>query len=116
MPPDAAATWITAQERFHSTIIEASDSPRLREMIESTTGLVPWPIVWKAVDGRLYPLRTTVLRHEEVMVLMRRGTAQEAADAMRAHILELGEAVVEFVRHARAATSADLSLHDGAEA
>lgn len=112
MPSGAGETWIGAQELFHTTIIEASNSPRLREMIESTTGIVPWQTIWKAVEGRPYPLGSTVLRHEEVMVLMRRGAAREAADAMRAHILELGTAVVGFVRHARDEAATDPSLDD----
>ena len=87
---------IAAQKAFHEGLLDASGSARLRETIGTTTVLLAWETIWKAVEHRPYPLRSSLLRHEELVVLLRREDTDAASACMHRHILETGEAFLAW--------------------
>jgi DNA-binding GntR family transcriptional regulator len=89
--------WIAAQRAFHEALIAGSKSERLRETIDTTTELMRWEAIWKAVADRPHPLRSAVTRHEEMLVLIERKDGAHAATTMRQHIEELREALVAWL-------------------
>jgi DNA-binding GntR family transcriptional regulator len=99
--------WIAAQRAIHQAVIAGSKSERLRETIDTTTELLRWDAIWKAVADRLYPLRSAVTRHEEMLLLIEHKDGAQAARTMRRHIDELRDALVAWLARPIA------SDHDG---
>lgn len=102
LPSHAEQIWTSAQEHFHNTVLEASGSPRLRETIQMTTEVLTWQTIWRSIADRPFPLRSCVLRHEELVVLIRRQDSVQAARCMREHLLELRDAVVAWIERVSA--------------
>jgi DNA-binding GntR family transcriptional regulator len=105
LPSSAEETWISAQERFHDALLDAAGSPRLQETIRASTEVLRWQPIWRAVAARPFPLRMSVLRHEELVVLIRRRDSAEAARCMREHLAELEDAVVAWIERVPSETA-----------
>ena len=88
--------WVAADEAFHGAILDVAGSPRLRENIEATSALFPRGAHWDALRGRPYPLRKAAEEHAAVLACCKRGKRRGAADAMRIHILNFGDAFLDW--------------------
>jgi DNA-binding GntR family transcriptional regulator len=84
--------WIDAHNAFHETIIEAAESPRLKETIEATTALLTRQTLWEAIGDRPYPLGATAAQHAQLARLIEARDKGHASASMREHIMGLGEA------------------------
>jgi len=92
-----AGRWTAVQTAFHAAVLAGSGSTRVRATIATTTELLRWETMWKAVEDRPYPLRSFALRHEEIMVLMQRNEPPQAAACMREHIIEMGDTFLAWL-------------------
>ena len=71
--------------RFHSTIIEAADSPRLSSIIDSLTHV---PVVMQTfTQYSPHALARSLQHHREIVDAMRARDASWAESVMRAHII-----------------------------
>ena len=96
VPPNArmGERWMEAQRAFHRALLDGSKSERLQETIGPAVELLRWETIWRTVAGRLYPLRSAAVSHEEVVVLLDRLEGRKAGDCMRRHVMELGDSVL----------------------
>lgn len=75
----------SGNRRFHRSIMEAADSPRLLAMIDSLTHV---PVVMQTfTQYSPHALERSLHHHREILDAMRAGDATWAASVMRAHIL-----------------------------
>lgn len=75
----------SGNRRFHRSIMEAADSPRLLTMIDSLTHV---PVVMQTfTQYSPHALERSLHHHREILDAMRAGDATWASSVMRAHIL-----------------------------
>lgn len=86
---------ISANEEFHATVIAAAGSPRLQEALRAVAG-IPRPfkaIFWKDAEERARSLQA----HREVVAGLRAGSAERAESAMRLHVLNARDYLIEVM-------------------
>jgi DNA-binding GntR family transcriptional regulator len=89
--------WRAANESFHMKIYHAAGMPRLSTMIDS---------LWIAVEPylRLYvstagSFRASQEQHRSILVSLRKGNVDAAADVLRQHLRETEETVAEGINN-----------------
>jgi DNA-binding GntR family transcriptional regulator len=89
---DVKRRWVEAHAAYHTAIIRAAGSMRLREAVEATTALMPRQALWDAIGDRAYPLRMTAAEHTELARMIESRDRTGASERMRRYILALGDA------------------------
>ncbi|MGI9116932.1 MAG: GntR family transcriptional regulator, partial [Gaiellales bacterium] len=89
-------TMIAANEDFHRIVIDAAGSPRLLGALRTVAG-IPRPfktVFWSdpAERGR------SLASHREVIAALRAGSAERAESAMRLHVLNARDYLIEVMR------------------
>ena len=95
---DAAAVdgLIAANEDFHRVIIDATGSPRLIAALRTVAG-IPRPfktVFWNAAAER----ERSLVAHREILAGLRAGSAERAESAMRLHVLNARDFLIEVMR------------------
>jgi len=95
--PRSLRSLAERNRRFHRTIIEAAESPRLNSMIDSLTHV---PVVMQTfTQYSTHALARSLQHHREIVDAMRAKDADWASSVMRAHILAARDEVVGVDRH-----------------
>jgi DNA-binding GntR family transcriptional regulator len=90
--PRSLRSLAERNRRFHHTIIEAAESPRLNSMIDSLTHV---PVVMQTFSQySTHALARSLQHHREIVDAMRAQDAEWASSVMRAHILAARDEVL----------------------
>lgn len=87
---------IAANEDFHRVIIEATGSPRLMAALRAVAG-IPRPfkaVFWNEPEQR----ERSLAAHREILAGLRAGSAERAESAMRLHVLNARDFLIEVMR------------------
>ena len=87
---------IVANEDFHRVIVDATGSPRLTAALRTVAG-IPRPfktVFWNAADER----ERSLAAHREILAGLRAGSAERAESAMRLHVLNARDFLIEVMR------------------
>ena len=87
---------IAANEDFHRVIIDATGSPRLIAALRTVAG-IPRPfktVFWNAPAER----ERSLVAHREILAGLRAGSAERAESAMRLHVLNARDFLIEVMR------------------
>ncbi len=88
-------TLIAANEDFHGIVIEAAGSPRLNGALRTVAG-IPRPfktVFWNDAAERTRSLAA----HREIVAGLRAGSAERAESAMRLHVLNARDFLIEVM-------------------
>lgn len=88
-------TLIAANEDFHGIVIEAAGSPRLNGALRTVAG-IPRPfktVFWNDAAERARSLAA----HREIVAGLRAGSAERAESAMRLHVLNARDFLIEVM-------------------
>lgn len=88
-------TLIAANEDFHRIVIEAAGSPRLNGALRTVAG-IPRPfktVFWNDAAERSRSLAA----HREIVAGLRAGSAERAESAMRLHVLNARDFLIEVM-------------------
>ena len=86
----------SANEDFHRVIIEATGSPRLMAALRAVAG-IPRPfkaVFWNEPEQR----ERSLAAHREILAGLRDGSAERAESAMRLHVLNARDFLIEVMR------------------
>jgi DNA-binding GntR family transcriptional regulator len=98
--PDMASTLQSINSRFHRTILEASGSPRLKQLL---AGIIEMPVIVRSffVSTRA-DLQQSLQHHKDVTAAIASGDGEVAAQAMQLHLRlaahRFAQRRVEFVK------------------
>jgi DNA-binding GntR family transcriptional regulator len=92
---DDPEVLISANETFHRIVVEAAGSPRLVQALRAVTG-IPRPfktVFWTDASERARSLAA----HREIAAGLRSGSAERAESAMRLHVLNARDFLIEVM-------------------
>ncbi len=93
--PGDLETLIGVNEEFHGIVIEAAGSPRLTTALRAVAG-IPRPfktVFWTDPGERARSLQS----HREIVAGLRAGSAERAESAMRLHVLNARDYLIEVL-------------------